>query len=516
MIVLSNHAPLSLSLLLLLFHLSSVLSIPGSPVLCQSTPFIPGHNLAGEGYNMVTMRRQGAYVIDVKTYLNSNGSCELQHNPLQGNKLQKAPLSVVDWRSYSRCATNLYSSVHTSISSLLQKYTDQDSTEWKLGLDFSKFGGLDVGGTRSNAYSFASSRTREDRHSFSIHTITCSHYSYRLSNRPPLSSEFQRDLASLPNSYTPSTKASYRLIIATYGTHYINKVYLGGRYRQFSAIRTCLSTLNGFTSSQAHSCLSLGIRLGLGKISLSPSVKTCSNVLENRDTATSSSSGLHQHLSEVKGGTGWMGEIALTHNNSVGFQDWLKTLKDHPDIVQYTLRPLYDLVPKMSQNVGLKAAIHDYLKENGIKSSTASLNCGSSYPNLDSSCCPRRSRKGNLMVTIVRAWGLKGDLIGNTEAYVKMWYANHYRRTHMIRSNYPYWNSRYYLGNVDTHLGLRIEVWDKDVRFDDLLGSCVRYLSRGTHRFTCYAKNGGIEIQYTLTCDRHLTGNQCQQYRPTP
>uniref|UniRef100_A0AAV2LME3 Lectin n=1 Tax=Knipowitschia caucasica TaxID=637954 RepID=A0AAV2LME3_KNICA len=69
---------------------------------------------------------------------------------------------------------------------------------------------------------------------------------------------------------------------------------------------------------------------------------------------------------------------------------------------------------------------------------------------------------------------------------------------------------------VDTHASLKIEVWDKDVTWDDLLGSYSRTLSTGMHTFTCYAKNGGVEIRYTLSCDQHLTGSRCHQYKPVP
>uniref|UniRef100_A0A3P8X4J9 MACPF domain-containing protein n=1 Tax=Cynoglossus semilaevis TaxID=244447 RepID=A0A3P8X4J9_CYNSE len=426
-------------LLLFLSLQSSVLTLTGTASQCQSAPFVPGYNLAGEGFNIVTLRRQGAYVIDMRTHLNPSGTCTLYHNPLQGNALQKV-ISV--------------------------------------GLNKDKLGSLNVGGTGSDAYSFASTRSREDQHIFSLHYMYCTHYSYRVSNRPTLSSEFRGDLDQLP-PYSASTKADYRRIIETYGTHYINKVWLGGRYRRLSAIRTCLSKLNANIN---HCPLLTFIIQG------SSETHTCSKILENMDTAASYSAGLHQHVTEVTGGNGWLGEFSLSGIDASGYETWLRSLKDHPDVIHYSLRPLYELALSWSTMIGLYLATHDYLKEHGVSSGTSNPRC-SGRPNLDYNCCPIETRRGNLRVTIVRAWGLKGDPVGKTEAF---------------------------LGYLELRHNKYIEVWDEDVFRDDRLGSCVRNLRQGSHTFICSVQRGGIEIRYSLTCDRHLTGNQCQDYRPVP
>ncbi|MEQ2280481.1 hypothetical protein AMECASPLE_020370, partial [Ameca splendens] len=140
-----------------------------------------------------------------------------------------------------------------------------------------------------------------------------------------------------------------------------------------------------------HSCLSKGVAVGLGKLS---SVSTsCGNVLQNHNSSTGYASGPHQHYTEVSGGNGWSGEFAISQNDSTGFSTWLKSLKDHPDVVSYSLHPLYEIMPSDSQKKGMKVAIQQYLESNVVKISPKEPS-QLGVPILDTQCCPWRPQKG--------------------------------------------------------------------------------------------------------------------------
>ena len=71
---------------------------------CEKVPFVPGHNLAGEGFDVVRMRRTGAYVINVKDHLSANRTCTLCPNrfhagQVRGKKLPKTATTPGKWQS---------------------------------------------------------------------------------------------------------------------------------------------------------------------------------------------------------------------------------------------------------------------------------------------------------------------------------------------------------------------------------------------------------------------------------
>uniref|UniRef100_A0A3Q0SSQ7 MACPF domain-containing protein n=1 Tax=Amphilophus citrinellus TaxID=61819 RepID=A0A3Q0SSQ7_AMPCI len=497
--------------LLLLFLLcnSPVLSCrTGNYIRCEAAPFVPGHNLIGEGFDVVTLHRKGAYMIDVMTYRKPDGTCTLCPNRHQGKMLQKLPASVVDWRAISRCKADISTSTHISVGYSMI-YKDQT-------------GPLLLQHTHCHLQPLSVSCEYHIYHKFrltldNLTLLICFFLpSYRVSSTPPLSSEFSRDVANLPTHYNSSTRSQYDELIHTYGTHYIRQVHLGGRMKRVTAIQTCLSTLNGLSSNEFDSCLWMGVSVGLGKLKISSVPESCKKVLENRDVTTMYGSGLHQHYTDVVGGNGWLGEFSLTHNNSLGFANWLNSLKDHPDVASYFLRPMYQLVPKGTKKAGMKAAIEQYLKDNSVSNYHSERNCGWSTPNLAYNCCPQKAWRGELRVEIIRAWNLKGDHLGPTDSYAKMRFGSIFKQTPMIESNNPRWNAYYNLGTVDTHHNLHIEVWDEDLFYDDHLIACWTKVESGTRTYTCSHDGGDLQFKTILTCSPHLSGDQCHRYKPSP
>lgn len=320
-------------------------------------------------------------------------------------------------------------------------------------------------------------------------------------------------MQSLPGEYTTETQYSYRRFVETYGTHYIQQVRLGGRLTRFTSIRSCLATVNGHSASEAKDCINTGLSIGLGFVDPSITTSKCKSLLQNQDSQTESQLSYLHHVTEVLGGNKWLGEVSLHKNDSTEFRSWMQSLKNIPDIVSYSLFPVFELVadPTVRQNV--RTTVTQYLKDNAVPKEQPSQQC-TNQPNLSPECCPLSPRKGKLRVSINNGWGMDGDPIGDPDPYVKMWYANHFRETHWIKDNAnPHWNSHYDLGHVDAANDLRFEVWDKDLKYDDQLGWCITRLNEGSHTGSCSLNRGGFSYSYSLTCDPHLMGYQCSRYK---
>ncbi|XP_029685898.1 perforin 1.5 [Takifugu rubripes] len=484
---------------------------------CEKAPFVPGHNLAGEGFDVVRMQRTGAFVINVKGYMSDNSTCTLCSNRFQQGQTQKLPAAVLDWRPFSRCSKQLSSALHHSVDSLLRSSSSLVRNNWGIGLSLENIGNAVLGGSRSDLAKFARLQHSVDKATFAIHEISCTYYSYRLADHPQLSAEFTKHLKRLPQGLnTTQDRALYRRLIDTYGTHYIHQVQLGGKVRRVTAFRTCLAALKGFAEIDVKKCLNAELRMSLGFLPANATLSNkCDNLLRG-NLSMGFYQGFMTHKIEVVGGERYFPDILYQQDPSEAYDSWMNSLHDNPDVNSYAIFPLHQLVQDSQIAANLRDAITGYIQENQLREDQfGSKNC-SPTPNLDHHCCPLRSGRGTLKLMIHRAAGLNADTFTKTDAYVKIFYNGIYEETETVMDDdEPVWNAVYDLGSVEVGLELRLEVWDRDVFYNDVAGRCIAVPERGTHSFSCQLKRGVLYFTYVVKCDAHLTGFRCGRYSPS-
>lgn len=164
--------------LLLLLFLPFALCCETVPnAQCKNLKFVPGHNLVGEGFDIVRMKTTGAFVVDVVTYMNGggDGNCTVCENSLLEEK-QKVPASVMDWRVKIQCRHSLSTKVYESASSVLKETTNSLSVGWRVGLSVPLVASAAVAGTLSMSARFANTHSAQDKYSFTGHTFSCRYY----------------------------------------------------------------------------------------------------------------------------------------------------------------------------------------------------------------------------------------------------------------------------------------------------------------------------------------------------
>ncbi|XP_070962187.1 perforin-1-like [Oncorhynchus clarkii lewisi] len=491
----------------------------GTPEECANCSFVPGYKLAGMGYDVVTLRQKRASVFDVNSYLAN--SCMVCVNPLMGGELQKLPLHMKDWRAESDCKRKTLSSYYYSVSSLVDDIAFFIANDWKAGLKLENVD-LQLAGSKSKVSGFASAHSNADKSSFSFQQFTCSVYSFSVPSKPPLSLDFQRRVASLPHHYTSNSEA-YKDIIDTYGTHYISDGDLGGMMKRVTSIRTCLAALNKVFVSDVETCLSMGLDLDIPvglpvDLGLNLLGGQCSKVATNSDSATGYSMGFLSHHTEVNGGRTLNGVASMRKANIDSFLKWMKSLNEFPEMVSFSLQPLYQLVDDKQTSADLQTAISQYVIDSGIKRIKTENQACRDSPDLSADCCPLLAGRGRLTVFVDRGFSLRGDGMAEPEVYVKLWCSGQHRLTRWITTYDPLWHTHFNFNYVNTQSSLELQVWDKSPgeRDDDLQGGCSVNLEQGSHVHSCGLSNGSFTFSYTLTCDKHLTGDKCDQYYPSP
>ncbi|XP_043970972.1 perforin-1-like isoform X1 [Gambusia affinis] len=514
--------------------LSTTVSFIGSPEECETAHFVPGYNLGGEGFDIVSMERKAAYVIDTETWDLGNGTCRMYGNSYQNGEKQKVPVSVVDWRNIPKCNLRVSSMVYDSVESLVNSSTSSVSNNWKIGLDIPLTSvGFSVGGSHSKVAEYGMEKSKQDRYEFTSHSVSCSYYNYRLTTNPPLHLEFKTAVESLPPN---SSGLPYRNLIDTYGTHYITQVFLGGEVKATTSIRTCEASLKGLSATEVSDCLSVEASANFDTMaSIKAMNENCQEKKQKLTHGQSFNSVFSERITEVVGGD---------KNDVVFFQGsndpsvhitWKESLKTTPDIVSYNLKPLHTILPDgHPAKSGLKEEVEKYIKENAVlKKCSESCQIGhksnsrdpcacvcNGNQNIRSNCCPAGKGLAVLRVYNLYARGLYGDCCSETDGSVVVKYTHQEKRTERIDdSDNPNWTESFDFGPivVNSYDKLTFTVYDDDSDWKtDLIGSCSIALRSGIVSNSCMFDHGTLFFSYSVECAPSLGGNQCEEYIPSP
>uniref|UniRef100_A0A8C2ETE6 Perforin-1-like n=1 Tax=Cyprinus carpio TaxID=7962 RepID=A0A8C2ETE6_CYPCA len=504
----------------------------GSSKECENAPFVPGHNLAGEGFDIVTMKRKGVYVINLEKWDLGNGTCKLAKNDFLSEKKQKLPAAVKDWRTIPKCSMKVSSQIFKSSEALVNDSSSALSVSWKVGLDVKAVGAA-VGSTHSREAKFAMKKSKEDKYSFTKHEVACKFYKYRVAVKPPLQAEFLEAIKSLPPSYNPD---AYLNLITTYGTHYITSVKLGGQIKAITAIKTCQATMNGLTDTAVKDCLDVEASGTYNAVTVKAETHFCQEQKKKMGTNEKFSSMFNERQTDIIGGN-INGEDLLfsgsSHPNSL--KNWHESLKSLPEVVRYSLKPLHFLLSaKDPARKGLKKAVEEYIIQNAlIKVCSEPCKIGrkisprdrcacvcESSQMIKSNCCPTAKGLATLKVYSLRAKGLYGDTTSQTDGTVTVTYDEQIRRTEIIDNNdNPRWPETFEFGPIKIRMAnkLTFKVYDSDGIWNtDLLGSCSFELRSGVVQDLCVFNYGTFYFTYEVKCAPGLQGPQCNEHKPSP
>ncbi|XP_040892273.1 perforin-1-like [Toxotes jaculatrix] len=520
--------------------LPSSVSFPGTPQECERAPFVPGYNLGGEGFDIVTTQRKGAYVIDTETWKLGNGTCRLYTNSYLSQEKQKVPVAVVDWRSLPKCSLKVTSTIYDSVEALVNDSTSSVTNDWKVGLDIpvdpSVTLGVGFGGSHSRDSTYAMQKSKQDHYNFFRHSVYCNFYRYRLATNPPLSHEFQSAVNALP-SYSQKTLTLYRDLIDTYGTHYIIQVSLGGEMKAITSIKTCEATMKGVSATEVKDCLSVEASATFANsASINAMYKHCQEKKKKLGWSQSFSSTFNERNTEIIGGNINEADILFQGQSDPSvYKNWLNSLKTTPDVVQYNIKPLHTILPSgHPARAGLKQEVEKYIQKNAVlKKCSESCQVGhrsskrdpcacvcNSNKNLNSNCCPAEKGLATLKVFKLYAQGLYGDRWSQTDGSVKVTYGDQTKRTAIIsNNNNPKWSEKFEFGPITINMRnkLTFTIYDEDTYWNsDLLGKCSFDLRQGKVTDSCMLNHGTFFFSYIVECAPSLGGDQCQEYIPSP
>lgn len=181
-----------------------------------------------------------------------------------------------------------------------------------------------------------------------------------------LSEDFWKALSSLPSTYQP---AAYRSFLQTYGTHYMSEGSLGGQYQAMLELDSSAVKEMSQTDIDYHRCIKrVKRRLFWKKTTIK-----CEKIIDTLKRSSGYSNMRLPVKSIVIGGhvsyAAGLSYLNLEDPsvNSQMYSKWAGSVKDYPQLMNYKLQPLYELVKEVPcaglKKLHLRRAMEEYLDE---------------------------------------------------------------------------------------------------------------------------------------------------------
>ncbi|XP_042573655.1 complement component C8 alpha chain isoform X1 [Cyprinus carpio] len=149
-------------------------------------------------------------------------------------------------------------------------------------------------------------------------------------------------LGDLPDQYD---FGAYSQFFNEYGTHYVTEGTMGGVLDYVAVVNKNAMQRNEMTGSQIGSCIGSSLGLTLDQsLTISVKGKSCEKDGKKTTVDHQSSSAIEDVLGFVKGGHTGSSTGSLAIKDAKSYQDWGKSLKYNPALIEFEVSPIYELV----------------------------------------------------------------------------------------------------------------------------------------------------------------------------
>lgn len=524
----------------LIYQLPVVLPecVTGTYQECQKADLIPGHDLAGAGFDITTLHRTVGRITPLESALSRAKTCTLCPNLLLNGRLQKLPNGVAEWHSFSTCALRVSNELFKSSAAYADWLSAEIGRDWRAGLEdillpVDPDAVVAAAGSRATLTQFAIKKERNGGYIFVTREVACVYYRYQVADCPTPETYFSDWLKLLPRVYSNISKPLFYSLINKYGTHYIRQVELGGRVREVTALKNCELSLDGLSGEDVRDCLGMEAFASISP-DLAGKADYCRGLRDSNLSNQTFSEKYSDRKSETMGGSPEAAPIFRISENMQTYQKWAGSLHKVPDVVSYTLAPLHELVSFTGPTKeNLKRAVMDYIMERavhihcppcreGALSRTSGECTCQCMPSLEltKDCCPNQQGLADISIFVESGKDLYGDTATQTDSYVRATFGKDSRRTSVIDNNdNPQWDESLEFGalRLAPDKLLTIEAWDEDGLFgNDLLGSCTveAMTTVGFRSHICSLNEGSITFKVKIECLPNQHGRYCEKYIP--